>query len=135
LVLGLIVLLGAVWLSGSGPDLSALTPERLSFAGDGRIPWFGRLEGWIIPIAGSVLSQELVARTLAAKSERVARNSAMTAGALYLMVGLIPLSLGLLGPGLVPGLEHSEQFLPALAQEVLPPVLYVVFAGALISAI
>jgi Na+/proline symporter len=56
-------------------------------------------------------------------------------GALYLAVGLIPVVIGLAGPRLLPGLEQPEQLLPALAQHHLPGILYVLFAGALISAI
>src|SRR5690606_5530717 len=50
-------------------------------------------------------------------------------------VGVIPLFLGLAAGGLVGALDDPEQFLPALATEVLPVGLYVIFAGALISAI
>jgi SSS family solute:Na+ symporter len=48
---------------------------------------------------------------------------------------LMPLFLGLTAGALVPQLAESEQFLPALALEVLPTAAYVVFAGALLSAI
>jgi Na+/proline symporter len=35
----------------------------------------------------------------------------------------------------MPGLEHAEQILPALALDRLPLILYLFFAGALVSAI
>jgi len=41
----------------------------------------------------------------------------------------------LIGFEVLPGLEHPEQILPLLAMERLPPLLFVFFAGALISAI
>jgi Na+/proline symporter len=50
-------------------------------------------------------------------------------------VGLIPVVLGLIGAQLLPGLEDPEQILPRLALERLSPLLYALFAGALISAI
>ncbi len=54
---------------------------------------------------------------------------------LYLGVGLIPVALGLAGPTLVPNLEEPEQVVPLLAQQYLSTFGYVLFAGALISAI
>jgi Na+/proline symporter len=57
------------------------------------------------------------------------------AGGLYIMVGILPVFLGLVAWRLVPNLADSEQFLPALALEMLPTVGYVIFVGALISAI
>ena len=56
-------------------------------------------------------------------------------GSCYLLIGLIPLFLGMIGPGLVPDLADGEQILPILAQTYLPTALYIVFAGALMSAI
>jgi Na+/proline symporter len=72
---------------------------------------------------------------IAARSPQVARNGALLAGGLYMIVGMVPLSLGLAGGALVPQLADAEQFLPALALEVLPSAVYVVFTGALLSAI
>jgi Na+/proline symporter len=92
-------------------------------------------EAWAVPILGSVVAQELVARISASRSERVARGSALVAGAIYVLVGLVPVTLGLVGAGLIPGLEDPEEILPALARAQLGPVLFVLFAGALVSAI
>ncbi len=50
-------------------------------------------------------------------------------------MGLIPVFLGLVGPALVPGLAEPEQLVPTLAEKYLPTFLYVMFAGAVISAI
>ena len=92
-------------------------------------------ERWAIPILGSVLATELIGRILGAKSERVAQRSSYAAGFMYVAVGLIPLTLGLLGPTLAPGLVDEESLLPHVAREMLPTAVYVLFAGALISAI
>jgi Na+/proline symporter len=82
-----------------------------------------------------VIAAELVARVIAARSPQVAQRSALLAGGIYLAFGLIPVSIGLLGFSLLPGLAEPEQLLPLIAQEYLPPVLYMLFAGALVSAI
>jgi Na+/proline symporter len=54
---------------------------------------------------------------------------------MYLAMGSIPVFLGFLGPFIFPGLADSEQFLIRLADRHLPNLLFVVFSGALISAI
>ena len=93
------------------------------------------LERWAIPVGGSVLATELVGRVLAARSDTVARRSAISAGTLYVLVGIIPLVIGLFGPRIAPGLADPEQLLPRVARDLLPTVAYAMFAGALISAI
>jgi Na+/pantothenate symporter len=82
-----------------------------------------------------LFTAELVTRVIAARSAETARRAAMLGGGFYCLVGLIPLFLGMIGPALIPGLTDGEQILPLLAQTYLPTALYVVFAGALMSAI
>jgi SSS family transporter len=138
IVLGLAVLVGVVVadLGGVEAAISAVDPARLSVVGTGVAPEpLALLEEWAIPIAGSVVAVELVSRVIAARSEEVARNSSLLAGGLYIVIGLMPVFLGLVGVGLVPGIAEREQFLPALARELLPTAGYVIFAGAIISAI
>jgi len=92
-------------------------------------------ERWAIPILGSVLATELIGRILGARSEQVAKRSSYLGAAMYVGIGMIPLTLGLLGPKLAPGLADGEQLLPHIARDMLPVAFYVLFAGALISAI
>lgn len=93
------------------------------------------LERWAIPVAGSVVATELVGRALAARSPVVARRSFFVAAAMYVAIGGIPLVIGLVGPSLVPGIADAERLIPHVARTVLSPVLYAIFAGALLSAI
>jgi SSS family transporter len=137
LIAGLLVL-GAVLLwdgsSGFGPALATVEPQRLSwFRPDESL--LSRAERWAIPILGSLVAQEIVARISASRSAAVARNATLAAGVAYLAIGAIPALIGLAGPALVPGLEDSEQLLPRLVQERLPVLAQVVFIGALVSAI
>ncbi len=54
---------------------------------------------------------------------------------MYLVIGSLPLLIGLMGPHLVDaGIDH-EQFLATVARLHLPGILYIVFAGAVVSAI
>mgnify|MGYP003378973698 CR=1 FL=1 len=54
---------------------------------------------------------------------------------MYFIVGAIPVLIALLGSKLVTGLEEADQFLPVVADQLLHPALYVIFSGALISAL
>lgn len=93
------------------------------------------LQAWMIPVGGSILTQELVSRVLASRTPEIARRASLLAGGSYLLIGFIPVTLGLLGAQLLPGLKDPEQILPLLGQRYLSPVLYILFVGALISAI
>ncbi|MCL4865464.1 MAG: hypothetical protein KJZ47_06185 [Gemmatimonadales bacterium] len=138
LVLGLVLLVVVVVAhqGGIGAAVAGIDPARLAVVGPDVTPsFFGLLEEYAIPIAGSVVAVELISRVIAARSPTVARNGAVMAGGLYIMVGVLPVFLGLVAWRLVPNLADSEQFLPALALEMLPTVGYVIFVGALISAI
>ena len=62
-------------------------------------------------------------------------SSAFAASALYLVVGVVPVLIALVGTHIAPELGHRDEFLPALAQQVLPPLLFALLMGALVSAI
>lgn len=137
-VIGLVMLVVAVIGAhgGIGASIAAIDASRIGLVGADVTPTvLGLLEEWLIPIAGSVVAVELVSRVIAARSPEVARNGALLAGGMYIAVGLLPVFLGLAAGGLVSGVEDAEQFLPTLARTVLPTAGYVIFAGALISAI
>lgn len=79
LIIGLCLLAIAVGMhvSSEGIDLApAFTAERLDpFPDDA--PLLTLLEAWAIPIVGSVIAAELVARVIAARSPAVARGGAL----------------------------------------------------------
>lgn len=136
LMLGLAVLFVVVLVHAGGPAaaFANIEPERLSF----RAPdesWLGHVDTWCVPILGSVLAQELIARVSASRSARVARRATFAAAWLYLAFGLMPVALGLMGTQLAPGLADGEQVLPELAGLYLGSFAQVLFVGALVSAI
>ena len=138
LIIGLMILLVLVVEANGGwqAAISKIEPERLRFFSESSTPsWLDTVELWAIPVCGSLMSQELVSRVLASRSPEIARRACVGGGLLYLAVGLIPVATGLLGYELLPNLSHPEQILPQLAQTYLSSFLYVIFAGALISAI
>ena len=136
IVVGLLAMLVAILIEVGGPAQALANIEAVRFApikGDQSLLDF--LEQWAIPIGGSLVAVELISRVLACRSADVARVSTSLGGIGYLLVALIPVFLGLIGPQLAPGLAEPEQIVPTLAQRYLPAALYVMFAGALISAI
>jgi SSS family transporter len=137
IILGLGALLWSL-ANNANVDLAAawraVEPERFNlFGGEGG--FWEKLDVWLTVILGSVVAQEIVARILGARSAAIGVRGAHLGGGLYLAVGLIPAFLGLVGPQLLPGLENSETFLPKLAETHLSPVLFVLFTGAIVSAI
>ena len=134
---GLVVIIGLITLTyvimttvGFEKSLETATVERLDpfVAGDDGM--LAKLEKLAITICGSIVSVELISRLLGAKSAAVARNGTLAGGLLYLAMGLIPIYLGLAGPGLVKDLKETEQLVPKLAEAFLPrPGLCAVFGS------
>ncbi|MFM7403055.1 MAG: sodium:solute symporter family transporter [Erythrobacter sp.] len=141
IIIAAIMVLFVLMVNASG-GVSAMwasaPPAVWSFTAPGE-SWVERVELWLIPIAGTMVSQEALARTLAARSPEVARRGALLGAAIYLTVGLIPVSFGLFGPQLAPVLGVTlgvdEAYLPSLAKALLPEWLMIIFTGALVSAI
>lgn len=136
-VVGLVVLFVAIGNTHGGIAelVSSIDAARLEIFSPGEATPLEILEAWAVPVCGSLLAVELLSRILGCKSAATARNATLLGAGLYLVVGLIPVTLGLAGPTLAPALEEPEQLIATLAQQHLATFLYVLFAGALISAI
>lgn len=136
LALGLgALLVGTMHIWPSRAELSEIvTPERLTLFPKDESLWV-QLDRFALPVLGSLVTQEVVARLLAAESARTARRGAHVAAGLYLVVATVPVLLGLIGPALVPNLSEPEALLPSLARTSLPPLLFAVFNASLLAAI
>ena len=137
LVVGVAVFLAAGGIDGVGETLAASARARDALApATGAGPgWLAVAEEWAVPVLGSVIATELVTRVIATRSPGTARRATLSAGALYIVVGLIPVFIGLVGLALVPSLADAEALVPSLALTLLPTALFTVFAGGLVSAI
>ncbi len=136
LIIGLIILVGMIFwsLGGLEAGLARIPAERLELARDeGGV--LKRLEELAIPICGTIVSVELISRFLGARTGTVAASGTLAGALVYLAIGIIPVTLGLIGPGLLPGITDSEQIVPRLAEAYMPSSLRIVFVGAIISAI
>lgn len=141
LIIGLVVLLLSLVqdLGGVSTAFATIAPEKLSVLSISSESSLYRIlqltEAWAIPVFGSVIAQEMISRVLASGSPAVAQRGSLMAAGMYLLIGLIPLAIGLLGATAIPNLEQPEQILPMVAQQHLSTFGYVLFAGALLSAI
>lgn len=139
IIVGLFILFAAIIfdMGGIGAAMKAVPLQKLTFEGGvfANLSFLGKLELWLVPILGSMMTQELVSRVVASKNPNVARNSAFRAAGIYFMVGCIPVLIGLLGVNYLPSLADPETLMPTLAKEHLNPVFYIIFVGALVSAI
>ncbi len=98
------------------------------------VDWLNYIEAWIIVGLGSLGGQDLVARILASKNQKIARLSSIISGILYWILGLIPVLLGIWAIKLLP--ENSgNAVLIDLAIKFLPVPLIILFIGGLLSAI
>lgn len=136
LMIGLVLLLVLVVAASGGWEaaLGRIEPRQLSFV-DPKEGALARIDVWMVPVIGSLVSQEAVARLLAARSPSVARRACWVASGLYIVVGMVPVVLALIGTHLDLGIGHRDEFLPLIAQKLMPTALFVIFVGALISAI
>ncbi len=97
--------------------------------------WLNYARAWLIFGLADIASQSLQQRAMSAKSERVAQNAFYLAGFAYLLVGMIPVLLGIIGRVTMPELANAEAVVPTLALEYLHPVAVAIFVGALLAAI
>lgn len=108
------------------PELRGLLPQQR-----------GAVAGWLSVLAagalGNLASQDLFQRVFAARSARVARAACLISGAAYLVLGLIPIALGLAGRSLF-GPDGSST-IPALAGLFLHPAAAVGFVVTLLSVV
>jgi len=93
------------------------------------------LNDWAIPVLGSLFAQELLMRISSSRSERVARRSTIGAGGIYVVIGAIPVLLGVLGRSVVPGIDEADAVLPAVTRHYLGELGFIILSGALVSAI
>jgi Na+/proline symporter len=131
LILGTVV---AFHVGGVTAGLAQLEAEQLTFMREDS-GWLVKLEQLAIPICGTIVAVELISRFLGARSANVARVGTVVGGTAYLVVGFIPVFLGLVGPRIAGNVPDAEQVVPRLAEVYLPGMLYVAFVGAIISAI
>jgi solute:Na+ symporter, SSS family len=132
--LGILLFFTIDHLGGPMAAIKTISPEKLTFISPDE-SFLVRMDRWMIPILGSLIAQEMVARLLAAKNGSMARKASFWGCGIYFFLGSIPILIGLLGHNFNLTLENAEDFIPVLSKTLLPKALYIVFMGAMISAI
>ncbi len=142
LVQGIVLAVGLIVVSvlvvnamgGLGTALANVSPGHWQWRAPGEST-IEVLNRWAIPILGSLTAQELVSRIIACRSPEVAQRSAWMASGGYLAIGILPVGLGLIATQASIQVADAEHVLPVLAATHLPQIGYVLFVGALVSAI
>lgn len=133
LIAGIVALFSVFIALGGAEQLIAQPLARLDPTHDRSA--LDVLETLAIPIFSTIAAQELASRALSMRGARLAARATVGAGALYLVLGMLPMMIGL-GAGAFLGPDReSEQVLSLFAQRYLPLPLYILFLGALVSAI
>lgn len=137
IMIGLVILLAVMVdkLGGVHAALATIRPQSLDFFKLEEGSWWERWEMWLVPILGSMMSQELVSRVSASRSADIAAQSAYRAAVIYILVGLMPVMIGLIGHAFHPDIQEADSIMPLLAKTHLHTFLYVIFVGALVAAI
>lgn len=139
LVQGIVLIAGVLGLFaifvglGGLNEIAQLPPAKIAPLHE-RTPW-DALDTLAVPIFSTIAAQELVSRVLAMRSPQLARRATVGAGFLYLAVGLVPVLIGLGAAAFIGSDQDPEQVLSRFAQQHLPMPLYILFLGALVSAI
>lgn len=142
MILGLVLLMVCILWSAEPAQLH-VDPSRTHLFHVGEGGWLELIESWSIPIFSTFVAVELISRILATRNIRVAQRATIAGGLLYLLIGLLPVMMGLLAPQLLSTpLIDGEQVIPALAAQYLifpefaiPHLIYIILMGAIISAI
>lgn len=101
----------------------------------GSVDWLSYAGRILMTGLGAIMGQDLLQRFLASRTETVARYSGIVGAFVYLLLGLIPLFVGIAGREIYPTLDKPEQLIPLLAKEYLSPIAFTLFACGLFSAI
>lgn len=144
-----LIAIGVLWLGYSVIDAlgSGDLANGLSELGD-RAPTeatilipresLGEFMGWMdvlmISMLGNIPSQELAQRIMASKSARIARRACIVSGVLYIVLGTVPVLLGLAAQLLLPEADTTA-VLQRLAMLYLSPVLVILFALSIFSVV
>lgn len=138
IVVGLVIVLSLFWSETSLAEIQAKAASNFfSLVNEKKLSWWEWFGAWMTVGLGSIASQDVYQRVISAKNEKVAVSASITSGLLYLVIGIIPLIIGLIGSQLYPDfyLQNKGNFISALILHKTPIWIQILFFGALISAI
>ncbi len=113
----------------------------MPIAGEGYLGYTGAT-GWMYWVAawmaiglGSVATQDLMQRSMAARNQATSVYGSYGAGILYLVFGIMSPLIGIMMFKLSPGMEDTGYLLVKAATDHLQPIFTAIFLAALVSAL
>lgn len=97
--------------------------------------WMYWIAAWMAIGLGSVATQDLMQRSMAARNQATSVYGSYGAGILYLVFGIMSPLIGIMVYKLSPGLEDTSYLLVSAAMTHLPALLTAIFIAALTSAL
>ncbi|MEW6545503.1 MAG: sodium:solute symporter family protein [Bacillota bacterium] len=103
----------------------------------GTLGWIYYFAAWMSIGLGSIPAQDFMQRALSSRDEKVAVYSSYIAAVGYIVIGLIPVALGMAAYIINPDLTvpETEMILPWMAMNFLPPALASIFVAAAVAAL
>ncbi|RLG87933.1 MAG: hypothetical protein DRO16_05555 [Thermoprotei archaeon] len=146
LIIGVIILLPYVVSAAGGlsvigkqiplSDFSILPEKGWGYLGyTGLLGAAFYISSWIVQGLGSLSCQDLVQRALSARNERISKISSIMAGITYIILGLVPATIGIFGRLIIPDLDNPDQIIPMLGLKLLPVIPFTIFSIGLLAAL
>ncbi len=101
----------------------------------GATGWMYWLAAWMAIGLGSVATQDLMQRSMAARNQATSVYGSYFAGVLYLFFGIMSPLVGIMTYKLNPGMEDISYLLVHAAMTHVPALLTAIFIAALVSAL
>ncbi len=130
---GMIEGAGSTYVSEPFRLLPSTTEGYLGYTG--ATGWMYWLAAWMAIGLGSVATQDLMQRSMAARNQATSVYGSYGAGVLYLFFGIMSPLIGIMIYSLSPGLEDTSYLLVSASMTFLPPLLTAIFIAALVSAL
>ena len=141
LILGLLLLGWHVWqdlastTGGWSGAWSQISPSRRTWIPTERMTEFVQWLGWLnIAMLGNIPSQDLMQRVFASRSGSIARKACFIAGGAYILLGCVPILVGLSFPILFPN-QEIQSVVIQMAQHYLSGGWMVLFLLAVLSMV
>jgi SSS family solute:Na+ symporter len=97
--------------------------------------WIEYIHVWMTLGIAAIAANSVIQRALSARTEMVAQNSFLIAAVAYVIIGVIPIMLGMVASVSMPGAEDPNAILTDIAVAHMQPVFVVLFVGAILSSI
>jgi Na+/proline symporter len=97
--------------------------------------WIEYIHVWMTLGISAIAANSVIQRALSARTEMVAQNSFLIAAVAYVVIGAIPIMLGMVASVTMPGAEDANSILTDIAVAHMQPIFVVLFVGAILSSI